>query len=176
MNKCGELTINLHACKSSFYPVLTSFLCPPLPLPWRTWKNKNSEHMLTSLIINLFFLIHQVWIIRSQKSAKPRFCMKEGRIILKKNKRNRFWFLGITYQQKQFNVLFLNQLNVSKYRTLLSPVLKFVILRLCTYTIVFINVFQTPIQQLFRFERIYVRYVSVIFILSVLTRLIHPCS
>lgn len=102
--------------------------------------------------------------------------MKEGRIILKKHKRNRFWFLGITYQQKQFNVLFLNQLNVSKYRTLLLPVLKFVILRLCTYTIVFINVFQTPIQQLFRFERIYVQYDSVIFILSVLTRLIHPCS
>lgn len=62
---------------------------------------------------------------------------------------------------------------------MLSPVLKFAILRLCTYTIVFINVFQTPIQQIFRFERIYeryVRYVSVIFILSVLTRLIHPCS
>lgn len=90
--------------------------------------------------------------------------MKEGRIILKKHKRN-FWLLGITYQQKQFNVLFLNQLNVSKYRTLLSPVLKFVILRLCTYTLVFINVFQTPIQQLFRFERIYVRYVSVIFLI-----------
>lgn len=85
--------------------------------------------------------------------------MKEGRIILKKHKRNRFWFLGIIHQQKQFNVLFLNQSNVSKYRTLLSPVLKFVILRLCTYTLVFINVFQTPIQQLFRFERIYVRFV-----------------
>lgn len=166
----------MHASRLHFIQCWHRFCPPPPAPPWRTWKNKNSEKISTSLIINLFFLIHQVWIIRSQKSTKPRFCMKEGRIILKKHKRNRFWFLGITYQQKQFNVLFLNQLNVSKYRTLLSPVLKFVILRLCTYTIVFINVFQTPIQQLFRFERIYVQYDSVIFILSVLTRLIHPCS